>query len=177
MINFCDLALYISTPVYFFITTVWQIYWSAARNICYNEAFANLPKNFSHAKKSWFTALSHISLSLRWIKYLVLIKLVFPTGSGLLYIKRWQKNAENYQQIFINHRLQRGHGRGTYKLISWVYLQIPTGHYHLFTGTNWHYINVNACISFTKKLFHIAENLKKKQIVQTILIWTDKYPW
>lgn len=63
MINFCDLALYISTPVYFFITTVWQIYWSAARNICYNEAFANLPKNFSHAKKSWFTALSHISLS------------------------------------------------------------------------------------------------------------------
>lgn len=82
--------------------------------------------------------LSLISLSLRCIKYLVLIKLVFPTGSGLLYIKRWQKNAENYQQIFINHRLQRGHGRGTYKLISWVYLQIPTGHYHLFTGTNWH---------------------------------------
>lgn len=48
--------------------------------------------------------LSLISLSLRCIKYLVLIKLVFPTGSGLLYIKRWQKNAENYQQIFINHR-------------------------------------------------------------------------
>lgn len=125
-------------------------------------------QKISRMRKKVGLQLSLISLSLRCIKYLVLIKLVFPTGSGLLYIKRWQKNAENYQQIFINHRLQRGHGRGTFKPISWVYLQIPTGHYHLFTGTNWHYINVNACISFTKKLFHIAENLKKANCTNNI---------
>lgn len=121
-------------------------------------------QKISRMRKKVGLQLSLISLSLRCIKYLVLIKLVFPTGSGLLYIKRWQKNAENYQQIFINHRLQRGHGTGMFKPISWVYLQIPTGHYHLFTGTKWHYINVNACISFTKKLFHIAENLKKSKL-------------
>lgn len=159
--------------LFIFLLQLYGKYTGLQQEIFATMRLSRTSQKISRMRKKVGLQLSLISLSLRCIKYLVLIKLVFPTGSGLLYIKRWQKNAENYQQIFINHRLQRGHGTGMFKPISWVYLQIPTGHYHLFTGTKWHYINVNACISFTKKLFHIAENLKKKQIVQTILIWTD----
>lgn len=58
--NFWDQAL--ATPVFLLQRPVYGKYWSAARNICDNEALANLAKILAH-EKCWFTVVRNENVS------------------------------------------------------------------------------------------------------------------